>query len=67
MKPAPKRIQHLLAHGDDRPAYMVLRHAGIEPRGAIHALCAAGLRPAQHGILCRELTPEQRDTIADNA
>lgn len=60
-----ERISQTIATGGRRPVYMVLRHLGVEPPAAINALCAAGFRPAQHGVLCSELTREQADRLAD--
>jgi hypothetical protein len=60
------QIRQALEQGNDRPVYMVLRHVGIEPRAAVHALCAAGLTPKRHSAQCRELAPEQLDAIVAN-
>jgi hypothetical protein len=56
-------IRRALVNGRDRPAYMVLRHAGIEPVAATDALFGAGLQPKHYSIECRQLTPEQIDLI----
>lgn len=44
------RISGALIDGRDRPAYMVLRHAGIEPVQATDALFGAGLVPKHYSI-----------------